>query len=157
MLFILGFCFSYPIYAQSINKNFLGFQFGGQALLGFAYDRALINTVKLKINAASGLVLNEYADDQDPTDRPIYGINLGVIGLYDLKYVFIEGGMFASPYFYKSLTFINYYSWIGLRLFSRKNEGAFISAGWTPSFHFSKPPHKKFNNVTFGVKIGAAF
>jgi hypothetical protein len=157
LLIILVLGFSYPIFGQSVNKNFVGLQFGGQALVGLSYDRTLINRDKITINGATGLVLNEYADDQDPTDQPIYGLNLGVIGLFDLKYVFFEAGMYASPYFYKSLTFITYYSWVGLRLFSRKNEGAYISAGWTPSLYFSKSPPNHYNHVPIGVKIGVTF
>jgi len=157
ILIFLSFSFCLKTYGQDIKKNFIGLQFGGQALVGFSYDRTLLNSGKLKLNGSIGVVINEYADDQDPLDRPVYGLNLGVIALYDLEYIFIEGGMFSSPYFYKSFTFINYYSWIGLRLNSRKKEGVFLSVGWTPSIYFSKSPPEQYNNIKLGLKVGANF
>lgn len=132
-------------------------QFGGQALVGFSYDKTILVHKNFKLNGATGLVINEYANDQDPTDRPIYAVNLGLISLYDLRYAFIEIGAYSSPYFYKSLTFINYYSWVGLRLNSRKSAGGFASIGWTPSFYFSKTPPPQYNNVKIGVKAGFNF
>ena len=141
------------------SRNFLGLQFGGQAIVGFAYDRILFDQQFFALNGAIGLVQNESADDTDPTDRPIYGLNLGVIGLYDIpiKYLSVETGFYASPYFYKSLTFINYYGWFGLRIHSKTSDGAFASIGWSPSFYFSKNPPDSYNNVKIGIKIGVNF
>lgn len=131
-LAILILFFSTGLYGQSdTSKNFLALQFGGQAIVGFSYDRTLIDQSFFKLNAATGLVINEYANDTDPSDRPIKGLNLGVIGLYDIKikYVFIESGFYFSPYYYKSLTFINFYGWFGLRINSKTSDGPFASVG----------------------------
>ncbi len=148
------------MYGQNdTSRNFVGMHFGGQALVGLSYDRTLFEKNKFKLNGAIGIVINEYADDTDPTDRPIYGLNLGLITLYDIKikYLFIENGIFSSPYFYKSQTFINYYGWIGLRVNSKSSDGAFASIGWTPSFYFSKKPPEFYNNVKIGIKLGFNF
>lgn len=141
------------------SKNFVGMQFGGQAIIGFSYDRTLLKKKFFKLNGALGFVINEYADDADPSDRPIYGLNLGVIGLYDIKInsLYLESGFYSSPYFYKSLTFINYYGWLGLRINSKNNDGGFASIGWTPSFYFTKSPPEFYNNVKIGIKLGFNF
>ncbi|MFD1552615.1 hypothetical protein DNU06_15405 [Putridiphycobacter roseus] len=156
-LLIISLCFGSYTYSQDVNKNFLGLQFGGQSIVGFSYDRTILHQGKLLLNGATGVVLNEYADDQDPLDRPIYGLNLGMIALFDFKYVFIESAIYASPYFYKSFTFINYYTWLGLRVSSKKTSGGFASVGWTPSLHFSKTPPNHYNNVQIGIKAGFNF
>ncbi|MFD1553585.1 hypothetical protein DNU06_17230 [Putridiphycobacter roseus] len=156
-LLIISLCFGSYTYSQDVNKNFLGLQFGGQSIVGFSYDRTILHQGKLLLNGAAGIVLNEYADDQDPLDRPIYGLNLGMIALFDFKYVFIESAIYASPYFYKSFTFINYYAWLGLRVSSKKISGGFASVGWTPSLHFSKNPPNHYNKVQIGIKAGFNF
>ena len=144
-------------YCQEVLRNFAGFQFGGQGLVGLSYDRTLIKISRLRINGSAGWIINEYADDQDPADRPMYGLNVGVIALYHINYVSLEAAQYSSPYFYKSLTFMNYYSWLGLRVCSPKTGGAFVSVGWTPSLHFSKQPPNHYNEVYIGVKLGVNF
>lgn len=142
---------------QDTPKNFVGMQFGGQGIVGYSYDRIIVSKNKFALNASIGFVVNEFGDDQDSTSRPIYGLNLGIIGLYDLEYLFLEAGIYPSPYFHKSLTFVNYYSWLGVRFSPRENSGGFISLGWTPSLYFSKPPPQVYNNVKIGVKVGFNF
>jgi hypothetical protein len=157
---ILPLIISTVLYGQdNSSKNFVGLQFGGQALVGLSYDRTIISKDFFKVNVATGIVINEYADDTAPSDRPIYGLNLGVNALYDIKikYLFIETGFYSSPYFYESLTFINYYSWLGVRINSKTKDGGYASIGWTPSLYFSKIPPNFYNNVKIGIKLGFNF
>ncbi len=156
-LMVVFLCVFSFLFAQEKNTNFFGLQFGGQAIVGLTYERNVLKKENLSGNITLGGVINEYADDQLPDDRPIYGLNLGFVGLYNFKIVQLDIEFYTSPYFYKNYTFVNYYSWVGLRYVSKGPAGGYLSIGYTPSLYFSKSPPSHFNHFKIGLKTGFFF
>lgn len=158
LLPLLVLCLGASAQEKKLKYNFAGMQFGGQALYGLSYDRTFLAYGNFGLlNLSLGAVINENADDQDPEDRPIYGLNLGLSGLVKIKSQFIEIGGYSSPYFYKSYTFFHQYAWLGVRFLPKKLDDFFIAVAWTPSIRFSKPPPMGYNDLNVGVKVGLRF
>lgn len=133
-------------------------QMGGQTLVSMHYEYAMICRAHFLLNTNLGLGLNEYADDTDPADSPIYGIHSGLIALAGKRPYFFELGLQPTTYFYGPTTFVNVNNWIGLRYIANKLPGVFVAAGYTPRLYTSySDPKNKLVNAWIGVKAGVNF
>lgn len=161
ILILFIFCISSGCFAQKdtlSNRHFAAIQFGGQTIMSFHYEYSLVKRKYFALNTNVGLGINEYADDEDPNDRPIYGIHTGWIGLFGPGVVCFELGLYPTTYFYKSTTFVNLNAWTGVRFCPKRMEGFCMGLGYTPRLYYTySDPNNRFFNATIGVKLGITF
>lgn len=158
LLFITLMTISSFAQTDSLDHRHSGiFQIGGQTIVSMHYEYSLIYKKHFQLITNVGFGLNEYADDQDPNDRPIYGLHSGLFTLIGAKWMYLELGVGPTIYKYKSTVFTNLNGWSGLRVVVVK-EFCFVSAGYTPRLYTSfTDPSNSLNNIPVGVKIGIIF
>lgn len=133
-------------------------QFGGQMIVALNYEYTLVSKKHFKINTLVGLGLNENADDLDPDDTSIRGIQSGVVLLAGINPIYLEIGVIPTAYFYRSMSFINLNGWFGLRFYPRKVDGFYLSVGYTPKIYTSfTDANNNFFGAMLGVKVGILF
>ena len=133
-------------------------QFGGETMASLNYEYSIMMRKHFLVNANIGFGLNKTANSQIPDDTAIYGIHSGVILLTGVYPFYFELGINPTTYFYRSMTFVNLNSWVGLRYYTKKLERLFFSAGYTPRLYTSfTDVNHSFFNAFVGAKIGFRF
>jgi|GEM_PF-2054669 len=157
LLFLFAISNGIAIGQVDSTRNAIAFQVGGQTLVSFHHTYKLVDTKWIDILSYAGGGINEYADDSDPTDRPIYGIHTGSLFLIGPSVLQAELGIYPTSYFYKSISFVNVNAWCGLRI-TPKNFGGFLGIGYSPRLYYTySDPNNHFFNSNFGIKMGFQF
>ncbi|MBI1307195.1 MAG: hypothetical protein GC181_11385 [Bacteroidetes bacterium] len=142
---------------STVCKNFINFQFGGQTIVSWHYERNLLTSRYYSLNANLGFGFNEYARDMIPDDRPIYCTHFGLVSLIGEVGSYIEIGLNPGRYMYKSIRFTNLNGWFGFR-FAAEDKSVFLSIGYTPRLIYPKvDPTDKYFNIPIGLKAAAGF
>ena len=155
---IISFTFAQQDSDSTLGNHSINLQLGGQVLYSINYEYHFLNKKYINLKTNFGIGINENASDSIPNDRPIYGIQSGLICLIGLKSLALEISPTPTTYFFKSTTFININNWFGLRISPKTINNLYISIGYSPIlFTNFTDPTKHYNKIPLGIKVGYVF
>ena len=96
-------------------KNYVAFQFGGQMIVSFHYERSIVQFDRGSFNFGLGAGLNEFGDSELEL-KPIYGTPFQLTGIFGARAFRARLSLMPTAYFDDGLSFINFNTWAGIRL-----------------------------------------